>query len=77
MKAIKSSWRDIAYMGDDLNDLGALSTRRFADGTSRMRRLEVKELAQFVSNRQWWIMVPLREAVEYILKSSRSCGIQS
>ena len=57
----------IAYMGDDLNDLGALSLVGLPMAPQDAAA-EVKELAQFVSNHNGGSGA-VRDAVEYILKA--------
>ena len=57
----------IAYMGDDLNDLGALSLVGLPMAPQDAAA-EVKELAQFVSNYNGGSGA-VRDAVEYILKA--------
>ena len=57
----------IAYMGDDLNDLGALSLVGLPMAPQDAAA-EVKELAQFVSNHNGGFGA-VRDAVEYILKA--------
>ena len=57
----------IAYMGDDLNDLGALSLVGLPMAPQDAAA-EVKKLAQFVSNHNGGSGA-VRDAVEYILKS--------
>ena len=61
----------IAYMGDDLNDLGALSLVGLPMAPQDAAA-EVKELAQFVSNHNGGSGA-VRDAVEYF-KSSKHVG---
>ncbi|WP_462132361.1 KdsC family phosphatase [Veillonella tobetsuensis] len=58
---------NIAYMGDDLNDLGALSLVGLPMAPQNAAP-EVKRVAQFVSNYNGGSGA-VRDAVEYILKS--------
>ena len=58
---------NIAYMGDDLNDLGALSLLGLPMAPQNAAP-EVKRVAQFVSNYNGGSGA-VRDAVEYILKS--------
>ena len=58
---------NIAYMGDDLNDLGALSLVGLPMAPQNAAP-EVKRVAQFISNYNGGSGA-VRDAVEYILKS--------
>ena len=63
---------EIAYMGDDLNDLGIMK-KVGLKGTPQDAVSEVKDIADFVSSKKGGEGA-VREFVEFILKKEEKCS---
>lgn len=66
MKELQITAEEIAYMGDDLNDLGLMSQVGLKLAPANAVR-EVKDIADFITTREGG-RGAVREAIEYILK---------
>ncbi len=69
LKELKISWEDVAYLGDDLNDIGMLKKVGFAGVVSSAPEY-IKRYADYVTEKKGGEGA-FREFVEVILKNNR------